>query len=64
MATEKKKDFDCIEFKRQAQERISKEREGLTPEQQIKQTEDAIAKDPLLGPLWRRLTERKKQQAG
>ena len=61
MGTEKKKDFDCIEFKRQAQERILKEREGLTPEEQIQQTEAEIAKDPELGPLWRRLTERKKQ---
>ena len=63
MTSDKKKDFDCIEFKRQAQERILKEREGLTTEEQIKQTEAEIAKDSLLGPLWRRLTD-KKRQAG
>lgn len=53
---------DCLELKRQMQEKVLKYREGLTPQEQIKKDEELILKDPKFGPLWRRLAERKKRQ--
>lgn len=49
----KTKSFDCVEMKRRIQERLIEEMSGLTPEQQQQKTEQDIANDPVLGPLWR-----------
>ena len=49
------------DLKRQMQERVLKDREGLSPEEQIKKDEELILKDPRFGPFWRRLAERKRQ---
>lgn len=62
--TENKDKLDCLELKRQMQEKVLKDREGLTPEEQMKKDEELILKDPKFGPLWRRLAEKKKRQAG
>jgi hypothetical protein len=59
--TDNKKNFDCLEFKRQAQEQILKEREGLSPAEQIKKTEDEVLKDPDFGPLWQKLISKKRR---
>jgi hypothetical protein len=55
--------FDCLEFKRQVQEQILKEREGLSPIDQIKKTEEEVLKDPEFGPLWKRLISKKRREA-
>lgn len=39
----KKKDFDCIAMKREAQEQISEQIKGLTPTQEIEYFRKAVA---------------------
>ena len=58
------KSLDCVELKKELQEKVIKERAGLAGEQQIKRDEELIAKDPVLGPLWKKLTEKNQRKAG
>jgi hypothetical protein len=59
--TDNSSKFDCLEFKRQAQEQILNEREGLSSAEQIKKTEEEVLKDPQLGPLWQKLIAKKRR---
>ena len=59
--TDNSSKFDCLEFKRQVQEQILNEREGLTPVEQIKKTEEEVLKDPQLGPLWQKFIAKKRR---
>lgn len=46
------KDFDCLEFKKQAQERISSELQNLTPTEQTEYLRQK-AESSLLGSWWK-----------
>ncbi len=61
---ENKTNLDCIELKRQLQEKVLKEREGLKPEDLSKNDQQHILSDANLGALWRRLSESHKRRAG
>ena len=58
------KNLDCVELKRELQEQVLKERAGFTGEQLIQHDEELIEKDPVLGPLWKRLMDRNRRKAG
>jgi hypothetical protein len=47
-------DFDCLEFKRRAQERIYEEIKDLTPEQEIEYWRRSVDEGPF-GSWWRTL---------
>ena len=49
----KKKDFDCVEMKREIQRRILEEMQGVRPEEQLRRTEEAIKSDPILARFWK-----------
>ena len=44
----KKKEFDCVEMKREIQQQILEEMQGLSPEEQLRRTEKAVTSDPIL----------------
>ena len=46
MPTKIEKNFDCIEFKRRAQERIYEETKGMTREQEIQYFRRAVENGP------------------
>ena len=49
----KQKTFDCVQMKHEIQQRILRETQGLSTQQKRRRTEQAIAADPILGPIWR-----------
>ena len=49
--TRAKKDFDCVEFKREAQARIYERIKGLSPEEEIDYFHKAAEEGPL-GESW------------
>lgn len=55
--TEVKKEFDCVEFKRQAQSRIYERIRGLSPEEEIEYFRKAAAEGPL-GQWWKSIRGR------
>lgn len=55
------RDFDCVEFKRQAQERIAKVIQGMTPEQEIAFYWESVDKGPI-GEWWRSIEEAKQRR--
>jgi hypothetical protein len=52
MKTNDKKNFDCVEFKRQAQARIYEMIKGLSPEEEIEYFRNAAEQGPL-GTWWK-----------
>ena len=50
--TRAKKDFDCVEFKRQAQARIYERIKNLSPEEEIDYFRKAVEDGPL-GESWK-----------
>ncbi len=54
--TRPKKDFDCVEFKRQAQARIYERIKDLSPEEEIDYFRKAAEEGPL-GDAWRAARE-------
>lgn len=52
MKTKAKKDFDCVEFKRQAQARIYDQIKDLSPHQEIDYFRRAAEEGPL-GDSWK-----------
>ena len=50
----KTKPFDCVEMKRQIQERLLKEDAALSASQRRARARERIEADPILGPVWRR----------
>ena len=54
MTTKADKEFDCVEFKRQAQVRVYGAVKDLSPEQEIEYFRRAAVQSPL-GPWWRSL---------
>ena len=48
-----KKDFDCVEMKRQIQEELMREAEALGEEEAHKRQWQRVLDDPILGPLVR-----------
>ena len=52
MKTKNKKDFDCVEFKRQAQARIYETIKDLSPEEEIEYFRKAAEQGPL-GDWWK-----------
>lgn len=55
--TDVKKEFDCIEFKRQAQARIYERIRGLSPQEEIEYFRKAADEGPL-AEWWRALKGR------
>ena len=49
-----RKNFDCVEFKRQAQAEIYQDIKGLTPEEEIEYFRRQVAAGPF-GKLWKAL---------
>ncbi|MBI5763710.1 MAG: hypothetical protein HZA51_09335 [Planctomycetes bacterium] len=49
----KTKPFDCVEMKRQIQERLLKEDAALSASQRRARADERIEADPILGPVWR-----------
>ncbi len=49
----KKKNFDCVKMKRDIQERILQEIQGLSREERLELLEKKILDDPILAKLWR-----------
>lgn len=60
MKTKAKKDFDCIEFKRQAQARIYDQIKDLSPQQEIEYFRRAAEEGPL-GDSWKVARNRSQQ---
>jgi hypothetical protein len=59
----KNKQFDCVKMKWDIQKQIRKEFEGV-PEAEARQVQmRQVEKDPILGPLYKRLAS-EKQSAG
>jgi len=52
------KRFDCVEFKRSAQEGIAADVKGMSPEEELKYFRTSVKKGPL-GRWWRSLEKRK-----
>jgi hypothetical protein len=50
----KPKKFDCVKMKNDIQQRLMKEFEGLSYEEQWAITEKRILSDPILGPFWKK----------
>jgi hypothetical protein len=50
----KAKKFDCVQMKHDIQQRIAKEFEGLSDEEQWAITEKRILANPILGPVWKK----------
>lgn len=57
------KEFDCIEFKRQAQAEIYEEIKGLSPEEEIEYFRRRVATGPF-GRLWKALEDRSRAEKG
>jgi hypothetical protein len=57
------KALDCVELKKELQEKVLKDRESLGAHEVVKHDEKIILKDPKLGPLWQRLVEKKHRKA-
>lgn len=57
--TRAKKDFDCVEFKRQAQARIYERIKDLSPEEEIDYFRKAAEEGPL-GEAWKAARDRAK----
>ena len=61
--TKVEKDFDCLKFKQQAQERISEEIKNLTPAEQIKYFCQE-AESHSLGQWWKSIKNRSNAVGG
>jgi hypothetical protein len=63
--TKVRKTFDCVEFKRQAQERLYEETRGMTEEERAAYIQREIENSPL-ADFWRRVERevRKAPKAG
>lgn len=59
----KAKTFDCVQMKRDIQRKILKEMASLSPEEQREKTERDILSDPVLGPIWRRRSQKSRLDA-
>jgi len=55
--TDVKKEFDCVEFKRQAQSRIYERIKGLSPQEEIEYFRQAADEGPL-GQWWKSIRAR------
>jgi hypothetical protein len=55
--TDTKKEFDCIEFKRQAQARIYERIKDLSPEEEIRYFGDAANQGPF-GEWWQSVRDK------
>ncbi len=58
-----KKTFDCVEMKNEIQRKLQAEYAGLTLAEQKKKMKREILSDPILGPMYRRLTEKRNGDA-
>ena len=47
----KQKEFDCVEMKRQAQEKVRQRYAGIPDEEAHRLQRDAALADPILGPF-------------
>ncbi len=57
------KDFDCIAFKRAAQEKIYEQIQGMTPDEEIAWFRRKVESGPY-GELWKRISARDKKPNG
>lgn len=46
--------IDCLKMKDEVQAQVVKDREGLSPEEEVKQSLDRVLKNPKWGAWWRR----------
>jgi hypothetical protein len=58
-----KKDFDCVELKREAQARIYERIKNLSPEEEIEYFRKAAEEGPL-GAHWKAILHRRGQHVG
>ncbi len=59
----KKKDFDCVEMKREIQARLQAERERLGEDEARRRQRQSVLEDSLLGPLAVKFLERSPARA-
>ncbi len=53
-----RKDFDCVEMKRQVQERIRRKYAGIPEKEALRLQREAALADPILGPFLAKLRSR------
>ncbi len=58
MARKPSKGFDCVEFKRRAQEKIAADVKGKSPDEELEYFRESVEKGPL-GRWWRSLEKKK-----
>jgi len=63
MKAKRKKDFDCVEFKRQAQARIYERIKGLSPQEEIEYFRRAAEQGPL-GDWWKNMRRFARAEGG
>jgi hypothetical protein len=51
----KQKEFDCVEMKRQAQEKVRQKYAGIPDEEARRRQREAALADPIIGPFLTRL---------
>ena len=52
-------EFDCVEMKRQAQERVRQKYAGIPEREAYQAQRAAVLADPILGPFFARLRSRR-----
>ena len=60
----RQKDFDCVEMKRQAQEKVRQKYAGMPEEEAHRLQREAVLSDPILGPFLARLRSRASARRG
>ena len=52
----KKKKFDCVQMKREIQEKLLAETSGLSAKERNRRLEKALAANPILGPFIKKVS--------
>lgn len=60
----KEKEFDCVEMKRQIQERITRKYAGVPEKEALRLQREAALADPTLGPFLEKLRSRRIAREG
>ena len=60
----KQKEFDCVEMKRQAQEKVRQKYAGIPDEEAHRRQREAVLDDPILGPFLTRLRSQRPTRPG
>ncbi len=60
----KQKEFDCVEMKRQAQEKVRQRYAGIPDEEAHRRQREAALGDPILGPFLTKLRSQRPTRPG